>query len=95
MATHSHGDEVVDRFAEFIQQRTAGRELICPIDGSKEWVVGTVVGQVAERAGPGWGQGSGPIYPLGAIFCRTCGYARFFNLVIAGLLEHEEGVDSQ
>jgi predicted nucleic-acid-binding Zn-ribbon protein len=58
----------------------------CPICGTDDWALGEIVGALPEATSRFV---AGPQYPLAAVFCNTCGYARFFNALVAQVVERD------
>jgi len=73
------------RISEVINTRWAGRSDTCPICGATQWFIADhLVSPVTLGAHHGL-QLSGPLYPLVQLV-SPCGYIRFLNAVILGVV---------
>jgi len=73
-----------DQFQQWLESKWKG-DSKCPICLEENWVLGEMFAQVDQHMRARLG--SGKVFPLAVIFCTTCGYARFFNAIFAGLVE--------
>jgi predicted nucleic-acid-binding Zn-ribbon protein len=59
----------------------------CPSCGSTNWAYDDRIFEIREYTGGGLVVGSGAsIAPYLTIACQNCGYTRFFNVIVAGLM---------
>ena len=59
----------------------------CPVCRNTNWTLGDrLVAPTPFQADGGWIMG-GTAMPMLALICTTCGYTRFFNAVLAGLVK--------
>lgn len=70
---------------DFIEEMWTGSKK-CPICSNTDWGVNEPASLPAGEGGDLFGRQ----FPLVPVFCTNCGYAVFFNRIIAGLVELEE-----
>ena len=72
----------------FLSERV--KEGTCSCCGSKSWSYDDTLFEVREFHGGSLVAGGGvPIMPLLVLTCDTCGSVRFFNALVAGLVDKE------
>lgn len=63
------------------------RQKTCPACKHNEWSVSDTVYEVREFHGGMTVIGPGSVVPVIVVTCEYCGYTRFFNAIILGIVE--------
>jgi hypothetical protein len=84
--------EVLKRLRGWASKRKAlsKRSSPCPVCHSNSWGVQNVLLSLHEYPGTKAVLGSGFVFPVFPVYCRTCGYTRFLSAAVLGLLPTSE-----
>ena len=61
---------------------------LCPVSGHNAWTVGDTMISTTAYTGTGISLG-GSVYPMILVICNGCGYTRFLNALVAGIVPRE------
>lgn len=76
----------VKKIATHLNGLTEGRPQICPVCGDTNWSIGGRLVQPPAIGSQFQYHFGFPAYPLIALISPKCGYTRFINAVVAGIV---------
>ena len=82
--------ELLDRIAASIKDKTGGVVSTCPMCGHDEWTLADGYAAIAVGAAPNSTapyRGGGQVLPCAVVVCDTCGNTVFLNLYRLGLAD--------
>lgn len=82
-------EELVKRIIAAIEEKTADREVACPVCGSMSWEVAShFVALPGSQKATRWRPRLG-VFPLIPLMCAKCGNTQFINLLGLGFKKEE------
>ena len=73
------------KIADWLKERSQGANPVCPVCGDPHWFIADHLVQPITYSGGGLSIG-GPGYPQAMLVSAKCGYTRFLNAVVIGIV---------